>query len=165
MKKKTISLIISLALVLFGIGIIGSGRAEAQSASFPAGCSSAMGYSITTGTPCNGTNIATQSIPGCPTPIGYSTTSGVPCSGTSFPIFYLAGCTTGFGYSTVDGRPCNGTAAATFAPTTTPTIPATPGLPTTGEGGNAPINMLVLGISGIISIAGLTYLIRKHNIA
>lgn len=49
---------------------------------FPAGCSSASGYSTTTGMPCSGGS--SGSFPaGCSSSAGYSSTTGKPCSGSS----------------------------------------------------------------------------------
>jgi len=52
---------------------------------------------------------------------------------------------------------------ATSSTTPTGTIPGTttPGFPNTGAGGNTTRNDLVLGLSGIAMIAGISYLSRK----
>jgi hypothetical protein len=133
---------------------------------FPGGCTSALGYSITTGQPCNGTGTVTNAfLPGCTTALGYSTTNGVPCSGGTTVLQYLAGCTAITGYSTINGAPCNGTGIAT--PVVTVPIPVdpgtAPGFPTTGAGGNSPINTLALIISGALSTLGVVYLVRRES--
>jgi|GEM_PF-2134407 len=51
-------------------------------------------------------------------------------------------------------------------PTTTPTTPppaATPGVPNTGAGGGAGANMLILGASALVSLAGAGYLIASKR--
>jgi hypothetical protein len=166
MKNKIIFSIVSLVMVMvLGIGFININSAGAQVSSFPAGCSSALGYSVTTSLPCNGTSVATNGpLLGCSTALGYSVVNGTPCSGASFAIFYLAGCTSTDGYSIYDGKPCNGTAVATM-PVVVPPPTTTPGLPTTGYRGNALENMLLLAISGFIAISGLVYIGRKPSIA
>ncbi len=47
--------------------------------------------------------------------------------------------------------------AQTTIATTTPTVPST------GQGGNMLVNILILGSSALIAVAGVTYLIRKSN--
>lgn len=49
------------------------------STNLPAGCTSATGYSSTTGMPCAGANLPA----GCTSTAGYSPVSGVPCNGGS----------------------------------------------------------------------------------
>ena len=124
------------------------------SGTFPAGCASGLGYSVTTGLPCNGTTVATGVMAGCTTALGYSVTSGLSCSGTTTAISYLAGCSSIFGYSVITGQPCNGTAVATA-------IVNAPLLPTTGEGGNALFNTLLLAGAFGLAILGLG-LVRKN---
>ena len=158
MKNKIIPLILSLAVII-GLGFVSAGQAEAQTVSFPAGCSSGLGYSVTTGDPCNGEDTATSNpMPGCASAFGYSVTNGSPCSGTSTAIFSLGGCSSVYGYSVIEGRPCNGTNVATFAP-------VIPGLPMTGGGGNAFQNIMVLAVSGLMAVAGSVYLSRKPEIS
>ncbi len=130
---------------------------------FPNGCSSAIGYSITSGLPCNGTSSATMAIIGCASPIGYSITSGIPCSGASEAIPYLAGCTSTYGYSTMTSAPCNGTNVATTIYANPNT---TPGFPTTGTGGpTLAIALLLLLTVGLIIISGMAYAARQKNAA
>lgn len=133
---------------------------KTEAATFPFGCSSAIGYSVMTGQPCNGTQTATNMIPGCANPLGYSLTSGIPCSGTSEALTYLGGCTSIYGYSIFTGDPCNGTAVAVSEPGTIPT----PGLPTTGSGGLSLINTLLLLCSGTLIIGSTIYATRKVRI-
>ena len=133
---------------------------KTEAATFPTGCSSAIGYSIMTGQPCNGTQTATNMIPGCVNPLGYSITSGIPCSGISEVLTYLGGCTTIYGYSIQTGAPCNGMATAVSEPGTIPT----PGLPTTGSGGLSLINTLLLLCSGALIIGSTIHATRKVKI-
>ncbi|MBI3888699.1 hypothetical protein HY311_02815 [Candidatus Nomurabacteria bacterium] len=164
--KNKIAFLVVLLLVVFGTGLANLNVANAQVSNFPAGCVSALGYSITTGIPCSGTGTATNGpLPGCTTPLGYSITNGVPCSGSSVVLQYLAGCTSTSGYSTIDtSRLCNGTVASSI-PVTIPGGTTTPGLPRTGAGGNALGNILVLLVSGLGALAGTIYLVRKPNVA
>jgi hypothetical protein len=83
----------------------------------------------------------------------------VPCSGGSVAIDWLAGCSSILGYSTINGMPCNGSATATLAIP----IPSVPGLPTTGSGGNALVNILFLGSSALVAGLGLRLMSRKEN--
>jgi peptidoglycan hydrolase-like protein with peptidoglycan-binding domain len=56
--------------------------------SYPAGCTSAAGYSVTTGQPCN----SASNLPaGCSSTVGYSPTTGAKCDGGSTPTGPLAG--------------------------------------------------------------------------
>lgn len=58
------------------------GGGSTSGGSFPAGCTSASGYSSTTGMPCN----SGSTLPaGCTSTTGYSSTTGMPCSGTTGP--------------------------------------------------------------------------------
>lgn len=160
MKNKILSIFLSLAVIMVGVAFIGADRAEAQTASFPAGCSSGLGYSVTTGNPCNGKiNASSNPMPGCNSAFGYSITNGAPCSGTSTAIFSMAGCSSMYGYSVIDARACNGTNVAISAPT----FPTTPGgFPRTGEG--SPMGVLAtLAGSGLAAIFGSVYLSRKYR--
>jgi hypothetical protein len=137
---------------------------KAQAASFPSGCSSAIGYSITNGTPCNGTSNATSLIVGCTNVLGFSTITGVPCSGTSQSISSIEGCTSEFGYSITSGNTCNGTSFATFD--ITPVVyPVTPGLPTTGVASITPMGIALLSLLGLLSISGIVYATRRTKLA
>ncbi|MES3031715.1 MAG: hypothetical protein V4699_00525 [Patescibacteria group bacterium] len=159
MKNKITSTIAMFAMV-FALGLAGSVSVGAQTSPFPDGCGSGLGYSATTGRPCNGTNTATMGpMPGCTSALGYSGTTGRPCSGGDTAINYLAGCDWIYGYSAINGQPCNGTNVATTLPSTTPS--GTPGLPTTGAGGNTFSNMFLLLSSALVALAGLRYLTRQ----
>src|SRR5579862_4146056 len=97
---RTVSLAVLFVFIL-SLGFVSS--ANAQSASYPNGCTSALGYSVTTGQTCNGNSNATIGpLPGCSTALGYSTANGAPCSGGPFAISYLAGCSSTSGYSTIN---------------------------------------------------------------
>jgi hypothetical protein len=160
MKNKILSSILFLSVLVI-LGAFSANSAQAQSSPFPAGCASALGYSATTGLPCNGTNNATIGpLQGCETALGYSAVNGVPCSGGSVAIFFLAGCSSLYGYSSITGQPCNGTAIATLEP-----ITPFPGLPTTGAGGNALFNVLALLASGGVVAFGLKYLVRNREVS
>ncbi len=72
MKNKLSSVFVMFAFVLAGLGFVQV--ADAQVASFPAGCTSVMGFSTTTGLACSGTGVAnTTFFPGCTSVLGYST--------------------------------------------------------------------------------------------
>ena len=64
------------------------------SGNFPAGCTSAVGYSTITGLPCSGgfSNLPAGCLPG----YIFSATTGMPCSGG---LNLPAGCTSTLGYS------------------------------------------------------------------
>lgn len=132
---------------------------QVEAVEFPIGCSSAIGYSIINGSPCNGTSIATMPLPGCMSPLGYSTMNGVACSGTSEAIFFLGGCSSIYGYSTATGSPCNGTAVASnyYNPTT-------PGLPTTGSAGMTLVDTLLLSSLGLLIIGSVVYATRRVRV-
>jgi hypothetical protein len=152
--KKIVSYLVVFVFVLAVSGFIAS-RTEAA-VSFPYGCSSAIGYSVMTGSPCNGTSVATLPIPGCASPIGYSVMNGAICSGASEAISFLGGCTSVYGYSTATGAPCNGTAVASVYYDTT-----SPGLPTTGANALSFGNMLLLLSLGLVTIGAAIYTLRR----
>ena len=59
----------------------------AVSGNFPAGCTSASGYSTTTGLPCN----TGGSLPaGCTSTAGYSSTTGMPCSSNNSNSLFVS---------------------------------------------------------------------------
>lgn len=155
--KKFVSYLFVFVFVLATSSFIAS-KIEAA-VSFPVGCSSALGYSIITGHPCNGGTTATLSIAGCPTALGYSTITGIACSGASEAIFYLGGCSSIYNYSIDTGAPCNGTATATIFPSYPNTT--TPGLPTTGAGMASLGSMFLLISSGLLSIGAIAYTLRR----
>ncbi len=67
---------------------------------YPAGCTSNMGYSSTTGLSCSGS----VNLPaGCYSGNAFSVTTGLPCSIVSLPL----GCTTIMGYSPTTGIKCD----------------------------------------------------------
>ncbi|KKR24033.1 MAG: Cell wall lytic activity [Candidatus Daviesbacteria bacterium GW2011_GWB1_39_5] len=81
----------------------------APSGSFPAGCTSASGYSVTTGLAC--TTVASYPA-GCTSASGFSTSTGLACSGaTNLP----AGCSSTAGYSQSTGLKCDGSGSAPVA--------------------------------------------------
>jgi len=73
---------------------------------YPAGCTSAVGFSTTTGDPCSG---AVSYPAGCTSAVGFSPTTGDPCSTV---VTYPEGCTSAVGYSPTTGDPCSGTPVA-----------------------------------------------------
>ena len=56
------------------------GGTPSSGGSYPAGCSSSSGYSVTTGMPCSG---GSSSVPGCTSTSGYSPTTGEKCDGST----------------------------------------------------------------------------------
>lgn len=83
--------------------------------SFPSGCSSTVGFSVTTGNRCNTpatptVSPAVQIFPaGCTSSIGYSGTTGKKCDGiTPATQVYLSGCTSTSGWSSTTGKACDG---------------------------------------------------------
>ncbi len=84
-----------------------NGAAAVVTGNFPAGCSSATGFSSTTGASC--ATVVASFPAGCSSATGFSSTTGASCAvATSFP----AGCTSSVGFSTTTGASCNGAAAA-----------------------------------------------------
>src|SRR3989344_1968141 len=159
MINKFFSSLLVALIIVGAVGFLGGNVAEAQVATFPSGCASGLGYSETTGLPCNGTSTATQRyMAGCEnTALGYSATTGLPCSGGSVAIQWLSGCSSStIGYSSITGEPCNGTDVAT--PVVIPSIGGAPGLPATGAGGYAMWNIILLSLSALMAIAGSAYL-------
>ena len=161
MKNKILFAFLSLALVFGVVGFAGAQIAHAQVVpSFPIGCTSNLGYSVTNGTPCNGTAFATMNIAGCTTALGYSVTTGIPCDGSSVAIQYLAGCSSIYGFSSISGAACNGTSVVQ---STTPPV-TTPGLPVTGAGSSALVNMMLLLSSAIVAVVGSVYVAKKNKL-
>ena len=156
-KKIVLSLFIFASIVT--ISVFSKPSQSEAAVSFPYGCSSAIGYSVMTGSPCNGTSVATLPIPGCASPIGYSVMNGAICSGASEAISFLGGCTSVYGYSTATGAPCNGTAVASVYYDTT-----TPGLPTTGNTSMALVNILLLSSLGLFIVGSTIYATRQVKI-
>jgi hypothetical protein len=158
MKTKTFYLFLSLAIIIAGVGFVGISKANAQVASFPSGCASGLGYSVTTGNACNGNSSGYVGfLPGCSSALGYSTVNGVPCSGGSVALVsYLAGCSSVYGYSTINGWACNGTR---FGPAGGGTV-SSPGFPVTDFGGNTLLNTLLLLGLGISASISFKYLMR-----
>ncbi len=164
MITKYVSAFALFLVLVVAMAVVGV--TTAQAATFPDGCGSALGYSATTGSPCNGTSTATMPyLPGCNSALGYSDTNGAPCSGGSVAIAYLQGCSSIYGYSSESGQPCNGTTVVSWGvPASTPPS-GTPGLPTTGAGGDAARNAALLISLGAIVIAGGIYFSRRTAVA
>jgi hypothetical protein len=155
MKNKIVFTFLSLALVFGVASFAGTQVANAQAVpSFSMGCTSNLGYSVTNGTPCNGTAYATMNISGCTTALGYSVTTGTPCDGSSIAISYLAGCSSVNGLSTISGALCDGTSSPAV------TVVTTPGLPVTGAGTNALVDLLLLSFLAVTAIGSGVYLAR-----
>lgn len=161
--KTKLAFLAVLTMMVFGVVSVSVRNADAQTALFPSGCSSGFGYSATTFTPCNGTvnSPLISPLPGCTTPLGFSSTTNLPCSGTSVAISFLAGCSSTSGYSVISARPCNGTLVATGVGST----PVVPGLPTTGDGGNALENVLILIASGLLALIGTALFAKESNLS
>ena len=77
---------------------------------YPAGCTSAVGFSSTTGLPCSEVTTLPE---GCTSAVGFSPTTGAPCSTT---VTYPEGCTSAVGFSPTTGLSCAGTTTTTVAP-------------------------------------------------
>jgi hypothetical protein len=163
MTKKIFSL--TLGLFLVAASFVAVQKASADT--YPAGCSSILGSSVTTGTACNGTTTPTPIIAGCTSAVGYSATTGVACSGTSVALQYLGGCTSIYGYSAATGQPCNGTTVALVDPSTIGTVTGVtmPGLPTTAGSDNLATNLAILASAGALALVGSIYLSRRSKIA
>jgi hypothetical protein len=170
--KLFLSIILSFAL------FVGAGFAlQAHAQSVASGCSSAYGYSTTTGQACNGSTV----IPaGCSSTAGFNANTGMPCNGAAASTNgysgatvgsngYLNGCTSTSGYSATTGYACNmpvngyiytgnGTTTNVGAPATV--VPTSPGLPTTGAGNQALPTALVLVASGLIAFTAARYTVR-----
>jgi hypothetical protein len=158
MKNKILFAFLSLALVFGAFGFAGVEVAHAQAVpSFPIGCTSNLAYSVTTGRPCNGTSTATMNVLGCSTALGYSILNGTPCDGSTVAIQYLAGCTDIYDYSVISGAACNGTAVAQMSYN----VVTTPGLPVTGAGMNAIVDLGLLLSLAIAAVASGLYLAKK----
>ena len=164
----------SLALLL-SIGF--AAHANAQSAS----CVSTGGYNPVSGLSCNGATVAPL---GCNNTAGFSSANGTPCNGETPAANgyngiavgsnnFLNGCYATMGYSATTGYACNtaingivyagtlGTINVGLPGTdTTPSLTA-PGLPTTGDGSNAIVNIaLMLALASVAVVAsrsGLSY--------
>lgn len=160
MTKKIFSFLLLIILV---VGFTSFNKVSAEE-TYPEGCSSAIGYSVTTGQTCNGENEAiTGFLPGCTTALGYSITNGAPCSGGEEALQFLAGCTDITGYSTQTGAPCNGTSVATISTDGTPGTPI-PGLPLTGPSSDLMTTIATLVGSGLLAIFGFRYLMKPNTI-
>lgn len=163
------SIVFSLILLL-GVGFAAQ-QAHAQVAG---GCGSTAGYSTTTGVSCNGAVV----IPiGCTSTAGFNSNTGQPCNGATAQMNgyngitvgannFLNGCVSTNGYSATTGYPCNmvvnGVVYNGF-PVTTPVVinPGSPGLPTTGAGQNALINIAVLLGSAMVAFFGVRTIVRE----
>jgi hypothetical protein len=162
MKNKILFAFLSLVLVFGVAGFAGTQTAHAQTApSFPVGCTSNLAYSVTNGLPCNGTGVATMNILGCSTALGYSILNGAPCDGSSVAIQYLYGCTSIYGFSVVSGAACNGTAVVQLSSD----VITTPGLPVTGAGTDALLNLTLLLSLAVVAVGSGLYLARKFKTA
>ncbi len=81
---------------------------------YPAGCTSAVGYSSTTGLLCAGEAVTYPA--GCTSAVGFSPTTGLSCAGDAVEVVtYPAGCTSAVGFSPTTGLSCAGTTTTTVA--------------------------------------------------
>lgn len=80
---------------------INAGVTNPVGGTFPAGCSSNSGFSVTTGLSC-----ASSFPAGCTSSSGFSVTTGQPCAGT--PNNLPAGCSSTAGFSSTTGASCSG---------------------------------------------------------
>jgi hypothetical protein len=74
-----------------------------NSANFPAGCSSSVGFSTSTGLPCSG---GAGFPAGCTSAVGFSPTTGVSCA-TGVSTNLPAGCSSTTGFSPTTGASCS----------------------------------------------------------
>ncbi len=117
-----------------GTGVVGpltravlnamGGSVATTSAAFTAGCTSAAGFSSTTGLACAA--VAATTLPaGCASATGFSSTTGKACVAVAVVAVTLpAGCASATGFSSTTGAKCDSTATA----------PATSGALTGGAG-------------------------------
>lgn len=80
----------------------------AVSGNFPAGCTSASGFSATTGLSCVSLSANTFTPPGCTSASGFSPVTGGACVAVNANTF-PAGCTSAAGFSPTTGASCAGT--------------------------------------------------------
>ena len=94
---------------------------------YPAGCTTAVGYSSTTGMSCAGT-MMTAYPAGCTSGTGFSSTTGMSCAGTPPVVMtYPAGCTSAVGFSATTGMSCaTGMATTNTGPLSVMTASDTP---------------------------------------
>jgi len=85
--------------------------ASVPSTTYPAGCTSAVGFSITTGLSCAG---AVTYPAGCTSAVGFSPTTGLSCAVEA--VTYPEGCTSAVGFSPTTGLSCAGTTTTTVGP-------------------------------------------------
>ncbi len=119
-KTKSAVMAFQTAKGLTADGVVGpqTGAALAaltgttSSSGLPAGCTSATGYSATTGQPCTSTSSSSTLPAGCTSTSGYSPTTGVKCDSTTSTTL-PAGCTSTSGYSSTTGAKCDGTSTPT----------------------------------------------------
>lgn len=146
-----------------------TGGACSGTTTYAAGCTTGAGFSATTGAACNNATLSSNGyagsagvngyLNGCTSTNGFSTTNGLACT-TAFnnvmigSLLAPAGCFSASGYSTVSGQICNLYADIGNEE-------QTPGLPTTGAGGNAAQNIALMLLTGAIALFGLSY-IRKN---
>ena len=112
---------------------------------FPVGCTSAVGFSSTTGLSCS---VVTTLPAGCTSAVGFSTTTGLSCAAvvTALP----AGCTSTVGYSPTTGASCStgvttGTTLANIPGDISAGYPKVLGTPSNKAVGEGDTNTQVLG--------------------
>ncbi len=89
------------------LNIAGSGS---STGGFSAGCTSASGFSATTGSPCTSVNATTFVPPGCTNSSGFIPVTGGAChAANSNTTLAPAGCTNASGFSPVTGGACYAT--------------------------------------------------------
>ena len=76
---------------------------QGNAANFPSGCTSASGFSTTTGMSCAGSGLNLPT--GCTSTSGFSPVTGTSCAASSS---YPAGCTSASGFSPTTGMSCSG---------------------------------------------------------
>ncbi len=88
----------------------------AVSGMFPAGCTSASGFSTTTGAACNSVSANTFAPSGCTSASGFSPVTGGACYAVSSTL--PAGCTSTAGFSSTTGASCSGGNSGSTGPLT-----------------------------------------------
>ena len=164
---KYLTFLCSVALVL---GFVSVTATSAGAQTLPAGCTSAYGYSPTSGAACNSVSTLPQ---GCTSASGFSTINGAACNGyTAVANGYngsavvngnLNGCSSTVGYSTTSGLSCSLIASVNQPTVITTPVPVItdPGLPTTGAGSQTATNIALLLGAGGLALWSIVSLRRK----
>ena len=129
-----------------------------SSMTYPDGCSSSTGFSVTTGQPCN--TGGSMGLPdGCTSTAGFSTTTGQPCN-ASVPT--IPGCEPGFTFSPETGQSCDGSAAPATGPVVASPSLTTPPSTTLVEG-QATADLLHVDFTGAGTVTNVV--LRKIGVS